>query len=396
MKKEATKAFENHEATKKIIIFFSLCAVISFAYSLFTNKYNGDFLGYDVNISVELLIFNLVLCLIPFILLWRRYKYFSRKKANKPINIKYKFIELIFFIFFIWKLFLIIKYDVGRSTMGVYQASGPIKILIQISNRISLEFIFTILFFSKIKSRRLLFYTILMIVWGLSRFSIGIFLTIALLLILKYFPQIKWFIKKRKALILVLIFVLPIIFSSLYSFRNSLRGVNQDTISKDLITGVLIGRLSSFSNSAQIFEKPLDFLISSQVLETFYFQKQAIGGILGGQYLPKDTPEALMLSSKSNEQIKNVSFMTGTQGNLILSFLKSPFVFILNFFSIIFFINLTFRMTRLLDLDRPNEISVILLIYPVMSGVANEYASFFLTPLIIYFYMVIVNGIYKK
>ncbi len=113
---------------------------------------------------------------------------------------------------------------------------------------------------------------------------------------------------------------------------------------------------------------------------------------MSSKFLPGKTPEKMLIESKFGEEVSTSSYMTGTQGNLILSFLKSPYIFLINLTSIFILINLTFKTIRLLKIPNVNEISLLITIYPVMSGVANEYATLFFTPLLIGILCLIINA----
>jgi hypothetical protein len=70
----------------------------------------------------------------------------------------------------------------------------------------------------------------------------------------------------------------------------------------------------------------------------------------------------------------NVTYMAGTQGNLYISLFHSIPTFILNIFTIVFYIFSTFYLFRLLRFKYSNELAFMLLLYVLMSGVSNEYA----------------------
>nr|WP_320119053.1 oligosaccharide repeat unit polymerase [uncultured Marinifilum sp.] len=379
-------------AAKYIIIMFSLFVFISFCYAVITKTYNGDFLGFKVSISFGWLVLNLFISVLPFYFLFLIYKRFKNKEIRKSVRFRYPYVEILFYLLFFWQLFLIISFGVGKMTAGVYSAPSFLLPVIQVSNRLSLGFIYSILVFRTDKIRKIILFTTMMIILSLSKFSIGIFLLIGLVLFVKYNSKCFYILKRYKILLIVGLLFSSVLVKSLYIYRNSLRGVSTEYDNTNILTGVLVGRLSSFANSAQIFESPGVFFISAQQLEYFYFQKQALGGFLSGKFLPRDTPESIMINSKHGENIKNVSYMTGTQGNLIFSLFKSPLLLLLNVCSILFLVFLTFRTTRLMGIEQANELALVLLVNPMASGVANEFSSAFFTPIVIWIYLLFVSA----
>ncbi|RKD90774.1 oligosaccharide repeat unit polymerase [Mangrovibacterium diazotrophicum] len=384
-----------YKPAKALVLLFASFAIISYIYAIITGTYNGDFIGFPVHLSNFLLSINLIISLIPFSFIWYIYKKFKKKKVNKTIPINLKFIEALFYLFFIWQLFMILLFKVGKMGSDVYTAPPFLTPLIQITNRISLTFLYAVLSLSSKNNIKYIFITFLMILLSLSKASLGGFLFISLVALIKYYDLFINFAKKNKLAVFLIFLIFPFFVETAYQIRSNLRGTGFDAENRNLMTGVLVGRLSSFPNSAQLFEQPGIFLIGLKDIEPFYFQKQAFGGLISGKFLPNKTPENMLIESKVGGKVSNSSYMTGTQGNLILSFLKSPSIFLLNLLSIVFLLVLTFKTVRLLKIQAANEISLLIAIYPVMSGVANEYAALFFTPFLIGLLCLIVNAIAK-
>ena len=168
--------------------------------------------------------------------------------------------------------------------------------------------------------------------------------------------------------------VTPLFISFLFEIRSELRNQEKENLSPtEFVFGRLIGRFSSFSNSAIILQNSSYFFINAQTLDDYYFQKQALGGVLSQNLIPKNRPESMLYQLYGFSEIDNISYMCGTQGNLYISLMKSFKTLIINVISILTMIFLTFYLARKLRFVYKNEFAFILLSYVLLSGVANEY-----------------------
>ncbi|MBN2828362.1 MAG: oligosaccharide repeat unit polymerase, partial [Tissierellales bacterium] len=245
----------NYKPAKAIVILFASFVLISYCYAIITGTYNGDFIGFPVHLPNILLLINLLLCLVPFYVIWLIFKRFKKRRVNKSIPVKLKYVEALFYLLFVWQLFLILVFKVGKMESGVYSAPPLLTPLIQVSNRISLIFLYALLSLSTKSNLKFFFLTFLMIVLSLSKASLGGFLFISLVVLIKYFDWLISFTTRNKLFVILAFMVFPFFVEFAYQLRSSLRGTGLDKENKNIITGVLIGRLSSFSNSAQLFEQ---------------------------------------------------------------------------------------------------------------------------------------------
>ncbi|MBC8618447.1 oligosaccharide repeat unit polymerase [Parabacteroides faecis] len=387
-------------AGKYIIYGFIICAILSYIYTTCTKKLNGDFMAEDVELPNWLLLINLIITLLPFLVLKKLYTYFkikSKKVSKISINIRF-FSQFIYFLI-IWHIFVTIVWGVGKMGSPMYSAPSIVLPFIQFFNRLNPAIIGIIFIFICKSKKETLSVCILIIILGILRAGLGSFIFIAMTLFVKYNKDIIYYIKKRKISFLIALFIFPTFVQIMYTLRSNLRSENYGDLENPsvvtLIGGKLIGRLSSFSNSAIILQNPAYFAISSQMLDTYYFQKQALAGIIGATHMPNEIPENQLIKA-FEPNAENVSFMLGTQGNLLMSLYKSPYVFILNSLTIILLITLNFSLAIRLRFSQSTEFALINMVYCVMSGVANEFTFYlfttFLVLIIFYLFKIIPNG----
>lgn len=366
----------DNQRAKAIFKIFIFSSIACYCYSLFKGKYGGDYLFQDVSLSFFALTLNLILNLIPYYVLWRFYLKFKNTK-NKSLNIALapQVINIITYVLFAYTIFVTTAYGVGKMEADVYDAPNGIKFIIQIMNRIS--FMYVVLF-AMLANKSVLYDVVAIImILTVSYFTAGMgsLLYVFFVLLIKYYQNIVNFYKKYKVIIVLILFFSPFIINQLFILRDKLRNSETKEITTiDLVFGKLAGRLSSFPNSAIIIQEPLYFVLASSSLDKFYYQTQAWRALVGGDYR-EQKPEYLMkgVFNDGDSGDINSAFMTSTPGNLIISFIKSPFNFFLNVINILFFIYIVFKLTSFIKTKYAFEFALILIIYPITSGVASEY-----------------------
>ena len=381
--------------TKNVVYLFGAFAVISFIYALSTRSYNGDFIDRRASLGVVLMVINLILTLLPLFLLWKAYLFFKKRETSHVVPIPLKIFEYFVFVLLILNLVVTIAFGVGKAATEFYEAPALIKPFIQILNR--LDFVYISLLFILLSTNRTAIYrtTILIIVISILKASIGIFLFVFLVFGLKYFAEIREYMRTRKKVLVVVLFIFPFFIQSLYEIRDQIRQddkFQQQFSVPKFFFGKLTGRLSSFSNSAIIIQEALYFSVKAKSLEDYYFQKQAIGGVLGANFLPHERPEFIMIQILDGSPNKRVAFMCGTQGNLMIAALKSFKILTINILTIGFLVLLTFWLIRLLGFKYATEFAVILLIYPLTSGVANEFSMVAFSSLFLVILFLLINA----
>ena len=393
---------ENYKAIRFIFFINIFYVIISYIYALATQEYNGDFLNVPVRLNITILSIIFVFCLIPYWIQWRIYKYFKNKKNTlKKVYINTKLIEPFVFLLLLAHIFVIVGFGVNRVGAPPYQAPDFIKLFIQILLRFDVVLwgSFLILLLPKNKLKTSLLVAFLMTLIGILKGSFGIINTIALLFIIKYYSIIIAFIKKRIPLVIIAAFIFPTLVEFAYTQRDLIRNIQYEEEKLEpgrLITGKLVGRLSSFSNAAFLIDNAPKYILMAQGFDNYFYQKGMLisidaatygkGNYSPEKYLKPNTPDG-------------ISFMLGTTGILIFSLYKSSYTLIINIISIIIISLLIFEILRRVKFDYNIELSYILLLYPTLSGVSSEY-SFILLTLIVFFitliFFSVLNKLYTK
>lgn len=388
----------NTKPAKHIVYFFILASFISLLYSFIRGRYNGDFLGVKVTLPPEILILNFILNILPFIFIWKLYKYYKAKIIKQRITIPMDFFYKFLIVLIIWNIAVTALYGVGIMGKLTYDAPSSIKPIIQIMNRFNYNYSsFVYILMVDKKNRKQFMLIILLLVLAYLRAGLGIFMYLGMIYYIKYFNEVKNFFSIKRIVVTVLILIsFPIIMSSLYNLRDSLRGEKTISLVEDPITGMFIGRLSSLSDSAFILQESNFFESEAQKLDPFYYIKQAVGGIVSYEMIPKNRPEQLLIRFFYSKADGSVSYMAGTNGNFYIAFMKSPLVFLLNLFILITFILLIFKTFRLFRFYYAEELALILLLYVMLSGVANE-VSYLLFSIFVYVVLFLfINSFNKK
>jgi hypothetical protein len=159
---------------------------------------------------------------------------------------------------------------------------------------------------------------------------------------------------------------------------RKLESVSSQTTPSLIIFGKLIGRLSSFSNSAFILEQKGDL---SNIVDNFsYFQyiKESLGAFYHGSDLPvpNTTYSHIMLDSMGAYYSKvEYTVMCGTQGILLLSLYKSPLAFFINLTALLVIINITFKLISLFRSDKLKDLIFFYFCSRLTGGMAQEYMN---------------------
>ena len=393
---------ENYKAIKFIFYINIFYVTISYIYALTTQEYNGDFLNVPVRLNTTILSVIFLLCLIPYWIQWRIYKYFKNKKNRlKKVYINTKLIELFVFFLLLAHIFIIVVFGVNRVGVPPYQAPPFIKLFIQILLRFDIVLWggFLILFLPKEKLKTSLLIAFLMVLIGLLKGSFGVINTITLLFIIKYYSVIISFIKKRIPIAIIMAFLFPTLVEFAYTQRDLIRNVQYEEEKLEpgrLITGKLVGRLSSFSNTAFLIDDAPKYILLAQYFDPDFYQKSMLIAI-NTAYAKDDryTPERHL---KPNTPI-GTSFMLGTTGILIFSLYKSPLVLVNNMITIFIISLLIYLIFRRVNFNYNIELPYVLLLYPTLSGVSSEY-SFILLTLVVFFitllFLSLLNKLYKN
>lgn len=389
----------NQISVGKIIISFPIIYnTVTFIYCIITGRYNGDYIGYPIY-NKSILVLAYILSFIPYLILWRFYIFFSKKKQiNKPIIPNNKILKPFIICVILWQIFVSLVFGVGQMGDDPYSAPSFIKPIIQIFNRFPTSFIGAvyIALYCRNNINQFLKIAFLIIIAGLAKKSISAPIYVIYLFIIFYPKTISTWIKKYKLSFILLIIFIPSFVQLGYSFRDSLRGKQSEyTNSQSLIFGKLFGRLSSLSDLSFIMENIPYFIINSYEIEPLYFQKQVLSGSIGMYFAPKVTPEKQLFNTLGDGS-SNTSYMCSIPGNMIISIIKSPYVLVINILTLLFIYYATFRLIALIQIPKKNLLALFLLISPTNSGVANELAFIPMCILILILFLKLFNGIGKR
>jgi hypothetical protein len=270
------------------------------------------------------------------------------------------------------------KYDVGVLGKELYDAPSYIKPFIQLSNRLNPFYLGVLFILLHRGSRAILWSGIaLLIALGLLRAGLGVFLYVSLALLVRHFGGVRGYVRRHKISILLAALAFPLMVAQLYSVRAALRDDGSAEIvmsATEIVAARLVGRLSSFSNSAIVAQETSLFRNEVRQLAPLYFASQAFGGIFGVAFIPRVTPERMLINIYGGDWF-DVSFMVGVPGNLYLGWLISPVIFLFNLSLIVLMCVTVFLVARQLNIPCANEFALLLVLYPLTSGVGSEFSS---------------------
>lgn len=362
-----------------------MAIVISFAFVNIYGKLNGDYLGYEIDITLGLQIILFFASASPFYILLKYHnKQISKSGINEGAIISNRFYYFLIGILFL-NIFFTLTYGLGIMTKDAYDAPGIIKTFIQVINRFSYLYgSFLFLIGCRKNDIRQFFIITLLLIIAYLRAGLGVIFYILLIYSIKYYCTIVKFISDRKISSIAVMLIFPILINSLYELRSYLRD-QTDIEYNEPISGVFFGRLSSYSNLCLISDSPAYFLLNMQSLDDYFYQKQGFGGVLGQSYMPEVRPENIMYEVLNNSKNDNVSYMAGTPGILLLSFLKSPWISLLNLINIIFLIRISYYFFSRIPVKNSINLVFLLISYTLLSGVSNELYYLCFSSMVYYF-----------
>lgn len=362
----------------RLCLWFYLGALfLSVAYILTTDTYNGDFHGVPVTLGPWALSFSIVASVIPYFFGYWLYRRFSRRAPPPSVRVGNAVLCATFFVVTIWFIFLAINYGVGVMGGGLYDAPAMLKPFIQITNRINPFYLGAFFIAGYQGSRKIIALGItLMITLGLLRAGLGVFIYISLSLAIRNHRHFRGAFRRHFSKIALFVLVLPIATSQLYTLRSELRGQEDIDVAltvTEIVTARLVGRLSSISNSSFVMQEHVQFKSDARLLDPWYFQRQMLSPLFGVGIVPEVIPERLLINVHGSD-LFDVSFMTGVPGNLAMAWFVHPMIAIVNAVAMIIMIWLSFFFANKLDLPYRNEVCFMLLLYPLTSGVSNEFS----------------------
>lgn len=374
-----TKA-DGISAARLCLLFYLLMLLLSITYVFVTRELNGDFLG--VPLSISFLDFGLVsvMSLAPYLVGYQIYKWFTRSAPAPNVNVSNSMLGITFFAVTLWFIFLAVQYGVGVLGTNIFEPPpGFLQLVIQITNRINPFYLGAFFIVGYQGSKKTVGVGILLLVTlGLLRAGLGVFVYVLLALIIRNHKIFLEGLRRHFFKFVLALGIIPVAasgISQLYELRSELRdtqSLTSDLSGTEVVAGRLAGRLSSVSNTAFIFQTSNLFQSYARTLDPWYFQRQALAPLFGVGIVPENTPERLLINAEGGN-LFDVSFMTGVPGNLMLSWFINPLVTLTNIVTIILTVWLSFFFANRLNIPYRNEVCFMLTLYPLTSGVANEF-----------------------
>lgn len=385
--------FDDSEPQKKAVLAFHLfvwAAVVSFLYCLITDQYNGDFYPRYVYVPVYVLVLVLVLTVIPYAFLWRLTSIVDRMPALPKVRTSNALLVALLLVVFGWNIFATVAYGVAVMDSEVYSASGFIALVIQVGNRIDPFYVGAFFILATPKKWRFdVLAAVLMIGTGLLRAGLGAFIYVFIAVSIKYKDEIISVIKTRKVLSACVIVAVPLVISLLYGIRAEIRGDQMQNLSTtELLLGRFVGRLTSFPNVVYIVQESAIFQWVSHSLSSFYFIKQGAVSVLGSSVAPAVTPERLLIEGGGYYD-GNSTYMAGLSGNLMMAWFLSPWVAAMNVSVVLGTTFLVLFMSRAFANGQAQAFGVGMLLYPLTSGVAHEFAYLLVNTAFLFFFVLI-------
>lgn len=366
---------EGYKAANMLLIVNVAYVTISYLWALITKEYNGDFLGETVGLNNLLLTLVWALSILPFLGVWMIYRIYKKKHTPKKVI----FLDIVVIKFFVIGLLIAhivvtALFGVGKAIAPVYEAPALAKLFIQIILRFDPNIWATFLIFviSKKKHKTIVLILLLVAILGVLKAFMGFIYSFAIILGVKYFEELKVFVRKYLVIVITTILFVPVFVEYIYNQRDVLRGVGRGDVKYEkntLIAGKLVGRLSSYSNTAIIIDNAPIYFVIAQQFDSFFYVKRMLATIDGARFGQDKSPEQLL----KEDTPEGVSFMLGTSGMLIFSLYNSLTAFLVCFISIILISLLLFEIMRRIKFSLNLEFAFLALLGPAVSGVAVEY-----------------------
>ncbi|MBO9518972.1 MAG: oligosaccharide repeat unit polymerase [Porphyrobacter sp.] len=381
------------EHVKLIYGLFVTAAVISCLYCVVMGQFNGDFFPQPVFLSVPSLLIVMIACLVPYFATWKLAGALERLPPRWMFEPSQSSLLIFMLAGFALHIAATVLYGVGVLDREFYSAPPLVVPFIQVLNRLDPYYlgVFYILATPKRTSTDLLAIS-LMMATGLLRAGVGAFVYIIIALTIKYRFELLALCRRMPWLIVGAVVALPTIVSALYEVRGRLRGdASYEYSLSEMMLGRFVGRLSSFSNVAYIEQFSQSFAWSAKSLEPFYFAKQALVSLFGSSIAPGLTPERLLIAG--NRSYEGYStFMAGVPGNLYIAWYISPWVASFNLFLIVAIVTAVLWMSRYFGSGLSRTFGIAMLVYPLTSGVANEFSSLLFNTAIFLIFAVIFGS----
>ena len=365
------------EAARLCLLFFLAMLSVSIAYTLGTGNLNGDFYGVPLSMTGWELTFVALISFAPYLIGYQIYKRFTRTAPAPTVRVGNALLGSVFFAVTLWFIVLAVEYGVGVVGRELYDVPELIKLFIQITNRINPFYLGVFFIVGYQGSKKIITLGIfLLITLGLLRAGLGVFMYVFLALLIRNHNSLRGAFRRHFFKLVLAVVLLPKVSSQLYAIRSEMRksqDINIDLSAAEIVVGRLVGRLSSISDTTFIFQNSDQFRSDVRVLDPLYFQRQTLAPLFGVGIVPENIPERLLINVYGGS-LFDVSFMTGVPGNLTMAWFINPMIALMNAITMVLMVWLSLFFANKLDLPYRNEVCFMLLLYPLTSGVGNEFS----------------------
>lgn len=299
----------------------------------------------------------------------------------------------------LWNILITMLFGVGIMGAEIYEAPLILKPFIQLSLRLNHLYVALLALFAIKSKKKFLVLIALLLCCGYLRAGLGVIFYIGFAIIIRFWPWIRNFVRRFPLVIVISFFLLPIVVSALYDFRSSIRNLDESTkelSSLELLVGKLGGRMSSFSNLAVIAQEPVFFILGSTDLNDHYFARQAVNAVVPA-FAFRKFPEVLplnLLGVQSDDSL--VSYMLSLPGNLAISAFKGWPSLLSAILTLIFCVFGSFYLYKLTLTPYSLECAFLILVYPSVSGVANEFSTIFFSHFLFLLITLVFNYFYER
>jgi hypothetical protein len=337
------------------------------------------------------LFLNFLYSLAPFFILFLIYKRCSKITGRRHIIINRKALAVYLLISLPVLIAASILYGDGRSAQGgvsyVPLWLKPFTILFNRLDSMFGTFLYAVISPKKDKLKHLLL--ILLVVLIFSRGSLGILFALILLYILLTFNgNIINFIVKRILLVLIVLLFAGFFGAQLYTIRSEIRGGPVPSAARlkgvELVVGKIMGRLSSYSNSAMLLERKNTAVpIIRNNIGLLEFPREALP-------LPRSSSEFTyghVLIQRSG----NAYFSPGTPGVIIIGYYHSITAMFINLIALFVFVILVFNLSFFFRGEKIKELFFLFLCLSTQEGSAGSFGRFIQYVCLYMLFFLIIN-----
>jgi hypothetical protein len=359
-----------------IFLVYSGLILINYIFVLRNNSYTGDYLSGVPRLSDSWLFLNFLYSLAPLFILFLIYRYYSRRTKRNHITVNRKVLASYLLISLPVLITASILYGDGRSGQGgVSYVPLWLKPLTVLFNRLDPmfgTFLYAVISPKKDKLKYPLL--ILLVVLIFSRGSMGVlFVLILLYILLTFNGNIINFIAKRILLVLMILLFAGFFGAKLYTIRSEIRGGPVPSAARlkgiELIVGKIMGRLSSYSNSAMLLERKGVFVsIIRNNIGFFEFPREALP-------LPRSSSE-FHYGHVLVQQAGNAYFSPGIPGVIIIGYYHSILTMLINIITLFTFFILAFNLSFFFRYEKMAELFFLFLCVSTVEGAAGSFGRF--------------------